>query len=205
MTMTTAACATAVALLAGTACFAVPAAAQGAPVWHHAKTSSAHSRKLFMSAVAEYDAGLRRGRENSTNNAYLRGFRDGTSSEAYSSRAYAVTPYADNPVALVSPYAGQPVAGYSPYGHDAVYAPVTSGYLSYDPRSVSYGDGFTSDQYASGYAPHGLMDVAVAPVITAAPSEAQAAHLSYCAARYRSFDPVSSTFLADDGNRYYCR
>ena len=194
MTMTTAACATAVALLAGTACFAVPAAAQGAPVWHHPKTSSANSRKLFMSAVAEYDAGLQRGRENSTNNAYLRGFRDGTSSEAYSSRAYAV-----------SPYAGQPVAGYSLYGRDAVYAPVTGGYSSYDPRSVSYGDGFTSDQYASGYAPHGLMDVAVAPVITAAPSEAQAAHLSYCAARYRSFDPVSSTFLADDGNRYYCR
>ena len=163
-----------------------------------------------MSAVAEYNAGLRRGRENSTNNAYLRGFRDGTSSEAYSSRGYAVNPYAGNPyagnpVALVSPYAGQPVAGYSPYGRDAVYAPVTGGYSSYDPRSVSYGDGFTSDQYDSGYAPRGLMDVAVAPVITAAPSEAQAAHLSYCAARYQSFDPVSNTFLASDGNRYYCR
>ena len=89
MTMTTAACATAVALHAGTACFAVPAAAQGAPVWRHPKPSSANSRKLFMSAVAEYEAGLRRDRENSTNNAYLRGFRDGTSSEAYSSRAYA--------------------------------------------------------------------------------------------------------------------
>ncbi len=60
-----------------------------------------------MSAVAEYDAGLRRGRANSTNNAYLRGFRDGTSSEAYSSRAYAVNPYAGNPLPLVSPYGGR--------------------------------------------------------------------------------------------------
>jgi hypothetical protein len=158
-----------------------------------------------MSAVAEYDAGLRRGRENSTNNAYLRGFRDGTSSEAYSSRAYAANPYAGNPVALVSPYAGQPVAGYSPYGRDAVYAPVTGGYSSYDLRSVSYGDGLASDRYDSGYAPRGLMDVAVAPVTPAASSEAQAANLNYCAARYQSFDPASNTFLANDGNRYYCQ
>lgn len=49
------------------------------------------------------------------------------------------------------------------------------------------------------------MDVAVAPVAMAAASEAQAAHLSYCAARYQSFDPASNTFLANDGNRYYCR
>ena len=159
-----------------------------------------------MSAVAEYDAGLRRGRERSTNNAYLRGFRDGTSSEAYSSRAYAVNCYAGNPVVLVSPDAGQPVAGYSPYGRDAVYAPAPGGYSSYDLRSASYGDALASDRYDSGYAPRGLMDVAVAPATMAASSEAQAAaHLSYCAARYQSFDPASNTFLANDGNRYYCQ
>jgi hypothetical protein len=203
MTMKTTACATAVALVAGAACFAVPAAAQGTSVPYHAKMPSAYSRTLFMSAVAEYDAGLRRGRATTANNAYLRGFRDGISSQAYSSPAYAVNPYAGNLVA-VSPYTGASVAGYSPYGRDSVYAPVTGGYSSYDLRSVSYG-GFATDRNDSGYAPRGLVDAAVAPVTIAASSEAQAAHLSYCAARYQSFDPASNTFLANDGNRYYCR
>jgi len=219
MTMTTTACVTAVALLAGTACFAVPAAAQGTPVRHHAKMSSAHSRALFMSAVAEYAAGLRRGRENSTNNAYLRGFRDGTSSEAYSPRAYVANPYTGNPVALVSPYATPAPAGYSLYDS---YTPVTAGYSSYDIRSVgygdangyrgrtvAYGDGFASARYDTGYAPgyvpRGLMDVAVAPVAMTSASDTRAAHMSYCAARYQSFDPASNTFLANDGNRYYCQ
>jgi BA14K-like protein len=205
MTMKSIACVTAIALLAGTACFTVPADAQGAPVPHHAKMSSAHSRTLFMSAVAEYDAGLRRGRASATNDAYLRGFRDGTSSEAYSSRAYAMNRYAANPAAIVSPNTGASVARYSPYERDAVYAPVTGGYSSYNQRSISYNDGFATDRYDSGYAPRGLMDVAVAPDTMAASSEAHAAHLSYCAARYRSFDPASDTFLANDGNRYYCR
>ena len=158
-----------------------------------------------MTAVAEYDAGLRRGRANTANNAYLRGFRDDIGSQAYGSRAYAVNPYASNLVAVVSPYAGGSVAGYSPYGRDAVYAPVTAGYSSYDLRSVSYGDGFATDRNNSGYAPRGPKDRAVAPVTIAASSEARAAHLSYCIARYQSFDPASNTFLANDGNRYYCR
>jgi len=42
-------------------------------------------------------------------------------------------------------------------------------------------------------------------VVTAQPLAAQNARLSYCAARYQSFDPASGTFLADDGNRYFCR
>lgn len=29
--------------------------------------------------------------------------------------------------------------------------------------------------------------------------------VSYCASRYRSFDPASGTFLANDGNRYVCQ
>lgn len=202
MTTKTAACAMAVALLAGTAAFTVPAAAQSAPL------HSSHAKRLFMSAVAEYDAGLQRGRTNSANNAYLRGFRDGTSSAAYSSRGYVVNPYAGNPLPVANPYAGYavpPVAGYSPYGRGAVYAPVSAGYSTSDVRSVAYGDGFASDRYDAGYAPRGLMDVAVAPVAMASSSEARAAHFSYCAARYQTFDPASDTFLANDGNRYYCR
>jgi hypothetical protein len=239
MTVKTTTCAMAVALLAGTACFAVPTAAQSAPL-----PSSHHSKRLFMSAVADYDAGLRRGSADSTRSAYLRGFRDGTSSEAYSSRGYLVDSYTGYPgtsaPAQVYPaqvysapvYSAQvystpvystPVyssPAYSTYSRDAVYAPATSGYYdSYDARSVSYsdgygngysnagyGNGYVGGQYNPGYAPRGLMDVAVAPPLVTTPSlQARAAHLDYCAARYRSFDPASGTFLADDGYRYYCR
>jgi hypothetical protein len=206
MTTKTTACAIAVALLAGTACFAAPAAAQSAPA-RHAKGS-------VLSAVAIYDAGLRRGDANSSRSAYLRGFRDGTSSEAYSSRGYLVDSYAGYPV--VSAPAPAPV--YSSYGRDAVYAPGSGGYSSYDSyggRSVSYsdgyGNGYGNSQYSSGYAPRGLMDVAVTPLMTTptwvmTPSlDARSAHLNYCAARYQSFDPASGTFLANDGYRYYCQ
>jgi hypothetical protein len=173
-----------------------------------------------MSAVAVYDAGLRRGTASSTRSAYLRGFRDGTSSEAYSSRGYLVDSYAGYPATsapVTAPVYSSPVySSYSSYGRDAVYAPGTGGYSdSYDGRSVSYsdgyGNGYGNSQYNSGYAPRGLMDVAVAPVMTAPtwvttpPLAAQAARMNYCAARYQSFDPASGTFLADDGYRYYCR
>jgi hypothetical protein len=30
-------------------------------------------------------------------------------------------------------------------------------------------------------------------------------HATYCAQRYRSYDPASNTFLARDGNRYPCQ
>jgi hypothetical protein len=85
------------------------------------------------------------------------------------------------------------------------YAPVTAGYSSYELRSVSYRDGFATDRNDSGYARRGPEDGAVAPVTIAASSEAQAAHPSYCTAHYQSFDPASNTFLANDGNRRYCR
>jgi hypothetical protein len=49
------------------------------------------------------------------------------------------------------------------------------------------------------------MDVAVTPVAAAQPLEAHSALLSYCIARYHSFDPASGTFLGDDGYRHYCR
>jgi BA14K-like protein len=209
MTNKTTVCAMAVALLAGTAAFAVPAAAQGAPM------QSSHSKKLFLSAVAVYDAGLRRGTAKSSRSAYLRGFRDGTSSEAYSSRSYLVDSYTG-----YQPPAPAPAPVYSSYDRGAVYAPGYGGYSSYNGRSAAYGDGngyrsvaygdgysYRSDRYDAGYVPSGLMDVAVVPVAAmAAPaSEVRTAHWSYCAARYQTFDPASDTFLAADGNRYFCR
>jgi len=194
------ACATAVALLAGTAVFAVPAAAQRAPMpSSHARISSNHANETqFMRAVALYDAGLRRGSANSSRSAYLRGFKDGTSTEAYTSRQSVVDP--------APAYSVAPAPGYSLYDRDAAYAPATDGYPSYG-RSVAYRDanGYGSDRYDASYAPRGLMDVVVAPATSVLASEARVAHWNYCTARYQSFDPASDTFLAVDGNRYFCR
>ena len=199
MTFKTAACAMAVALLAGTASFVVPAVAQNAPMpSSHAKKILV-TKKLFMSAVAEYDAGLRRGRAASDRHAYLRGFRDGTSSEAYSSRAYVVNP---------APSYAVPAPQYSSYGRDADYAPGIGRYSSYDGRSVSYGgtDSYVSDRYDNGSAPvAGLMDVVTVPLTTTPYLVTRAAQVDYCVARYQSYDPASGTFLGNDGYRHYCR
>jgi hypothetical protein len=188
MTMKTAACAMAVTLLASGAAFTVPAAAQYAPGPHH-------TQKQFLKAVAVYDAGLRRGTANASRNAYLRGFRDGTTTEAYSSRVSVVSPVA--PV----------LSGYSTYDRNAAYYPANNGYASYDGRYADYANtnGQLYDRYDAGYAPRGLMDVVVAPVAPAPAFAARAAMMNYCTARYQSFDPASGTFLADDGNRYLCR
>ena len=200
MTMKTAACATAIALFAGTASFIVPATAQNAHVPpRHAKITPSNSQKQFLNAVAVYDAGIRRGTANSSRSAYLRGFRDGTTSEAYSSSVSVVTSAPAEPV-----LSG---VGYSTYGRNAAYDPRNNGYPSYDGRYAGYNNsnGVLYDRYDGGYAPQGLMDVVVAPVAPAPALEAQAAMMNYCTARYRSFDPASGTFLSDDGNRYSCR
>ena len=198
MTMKTAACAMAVALLAGTASFAVPAAAQYAPLpQRHAKIAPSHSQKQLLNAVVVYEAGIRRGAANSSRNAYLRGFRDGTTTEAYTPR-----------VAVVNSAPAEPtlsVAGYSSYDRNAAYYPRNNGYSSYEGRSATYDNGTLYDRYDAGYAPRGLMDVVVAPAASAPAMEARAAMMSYCTARYQSFDPASGTYLADDGNRYFCR
>jgi BA14K-like protein len=206
MVMKTPARKIAVALLVGVASFAAPAAAHNAPTPpRHAKMPSSYDKKLFMSGVAEYNAGLRRGRSYSTNSAYLRGFRDGTSTVAYSSRAYVVDSYGGNPVASDPADASYlrdagydtGTGGYSPY----------SGYSPYNGHSGSYDaiNGYAFDRYNAGSAPRGLINVAVAPFSATPSLEARSAHWSYCAARYQSFDPGSNTFLANDGNRYYCR
>jgi hypothetical protein len=191
MTMKPTACVMAVTLLASATAFAVPAAAQHAPV------PPRHAQKDFLKAVAVYDAGLRRGTANASRNAYLRGFRDGTTTEAYSSRVSVVNP-------------AEPVlsgAGYSTYDRNAAYYPRNNGYSFYEDRSAAYDNpnGPLYDRYDAGYAPRGLMDVVVAPIAPAPALEARAAMMNYCTARYQSFDPASGTFLSDDGNRYLCR
>ncbi len=198
MTIKTVACTMTVTFLAGTASFAVPAVAQGTPTPpRHVKTSSIQSKKLFLSAGAVYDAGLRRGAANSSRTAYLRGFRDGASSEAYSSRGYVVDSSAG--------YSSAPVSGY--YDRGVNYAPRSSEYSSYDGRSIPYSDagGYVDGRYGGGStAVTGLMDVVSAPM-AATPYAARTAQWNYCTARYQSFDPATGTFLAGDGYRYYCR
>jgi len=209
MTIKTTVCAMAVALLSGTAFFPAPASAQGAP-WPSSmpKCRRATLKKLFLSAVAVYDAGFAAAPRSPLAMPISAAFRDGTSTEAYSSRGYLVDSYTGYPPA--------PAPAYSSYDRGAVYAPGYGGNSSYDGRSVSYdgrsvaygdGYGYRSDRYDAGYVPSGLMDVAVVPVaaVAAPASEVRSAHWSYCAARYQTFDPASDTFLASDGNRYFCR
>ena len=197
MTMKTAAGAMAVALLAGTASFAAPAAAQYAPTPQRHADCAESFQKQLLNAVVVYEAGIRRGAANSSRNAYLRGFRDGTTTEAYTPRVSVVNSAPAEP-ALSS-------AGYSTYDRNAAYYPRNNGYSSYDGRSAAYENGALYDRYDAGYAPRGLMDVVVAPAATAPAMEARAAMMSYCTARYQSYDPASGTYLADDGNRYFCR
>ncbi len=200
----TTACATVIALLAGTAFFIAPAAAQNAQMpQHHARISSSHissshARQMFMSAVAEYDAGLRQGAANSSDSAYLRGFRDGTSSEVYSAQGYVVNSQSGTLIPDVS--------GYSSYDRNAAYYARPSGY-SYDGgyASYDYGNTYLTGRYDSSPAPQRLMDVAVAPAVTVQAPDAQIALWRYCTARYSSFDPASGTFLAYDGSRQFCR
>ncbi len=212
MKMKTVACAMAVALLAGTSSFAVPATAQNAPM------APSHARKLFMSAGGAYNAGLRRGRADSFGTAYLRGFRDGRSRVADGGRAYIVNPYAGYSARSYDREAEYGTAGYWPFEGDPGYW--TSRY-SYDSNAAyrtadySYDDGHypyydearrqAYGRYDGGYAPSGLLNVAAAPLVTAQYSIRPATFWSYCAARYRSFDQASGTFLAYDGNRYACQ
>jgi hypothetical protein len=213
MKMKTKVCAVAIALLAGTACFAVQADARNlATPASQLRARANQSKNLYMSASAVYDAGVRRGSARSSSDAYLRGFRDGTGTAAYTSRQYIVNSapvYSGTPV-----YSAAPAYGYS-YSRDTAYTPALAGY-SYSGRTIALGDssgynngyydnGYGYSQYNAGYVSRGLTDVAITPVVMAQPLEAQSARLNYCAARYQSFDSASGTFLADDGYRHYCR
>jgi len=225
MTMKTTVCATAVALLAGTACFPVQAEARDltTPPSQFKVWTSHGNKNLYMSAAAIYDAGVRRGDAQASRSAYLRGFRDGTGTTAYTTRQYVVNSapvysgarvYSGAPVYSTAPvYSAAPAYGYSPYGRSAAYTPAVAGYsdnggtVALDD-SYDNGDGYSQYNgggYNAGYAPRRLMDMAVTPVVMAQPLEAQNARLSYCIARYQSFDPASGTFLGDDGYRHYCR
>ena len=79
-----------------------------------------------------------------------------------------------------------------------------------------YGDGYYRRRNRGGAAAAGIAGLAARALICGAiaSSQAQAQPLpqtadpdfiAYCSRRYRSFDPVSGTFLANDGQRYPCQ
>jgi hypothetical protein len=215
MKIKTRVCATAVALLIGTACFAAQAEGRGpaTPVNQLRVWTSHSNKKPYMNAAAVYDAGVQRGRARSSRDAYLRGFRDGTSTAAYTSRQSITNSVPVYSGAAV--YSAAPAYGYSSYSRYTAYTPAVAGstvalgnsYGDNDGHAYNndYGDGYGYSHYNASYVPRGVKDVAVTPVVTARPLEAQIARLSYCTAGYQSFDPASGTFLADDGYRHYCR
>lgn len=92
----------------------------------------------------------------------------------------AIAPWAVTPLFL----GGVATGGARPYD-EAYY-----GWPSY---YYGYGPGY----YGPGYG--------TPPPIVYTPGYGDAAWLAYCSAKYRSFDPLSGTYLGHDSLRYYCR
>lgn len=75
------------------------------------------------------------------------------------------------------------------------------GYYDYAP-GYAYGPNYAyGPTYSYGYGNYGY---APAPYVAAGPAVAQNDDASYCASRYRSYDPASGTFLGFDGQRHPC-
>lgn len=156
---------------------------------------------------AGYKAGLRQNVSASAlRTAYNRGYRDAMNGVAYNARGYIGNSYARSAVAADS-------NGYSAYarydgdGRDAYASAATVGYSSSGRYYGGYGDSARSAPYArydGEFNPiGGFLNQVFAP-FNGAEQTAQNERLAYCSARYRSFDAASGTFLAYDGNRYYC-
>jgi hypothetical protein len=76
-----------------------------------------------------------------------------------------------------------------------------------------YGGYYNGGNVAGAAIAGGILGLATGAIIAGSAASAAAPPLgvvnpdwiAYCARKYRSFDPASGTFLAHDGNRYYCR
>jgi BA14K-like protein len=175
MTNKTAVCAIAASVLVAAASLSLPAFAQSGSAF------SGHTKKIISTSAA-YRAGLQHG--IALRSAYDRGYIDGTRMVASRSSVGTV-----NPSLPSSEYSTdyQNSSGY----HSAGYNPPTG-------RASPY-----EGLYASTQIPDG--DVAAGYDASQAIPQYSAEAYRYCVARYRSFDPAAGTFLAYDGNRYYCR
>jgi hypothetical protein len=175
MTNETAVCAIAASVLVVTASLSLPAFAQSG-------SASSGQTKKMISTSAAYRAGVRHG--IAVRSAYVRGYIEGTRMVVNRSSVYTVNPTI-------------PSSLYSTDYQDS------SGYRSADydqptGRASPYEGLYASTQIPDGYETAGHATTQAIPQYSA---EAY----RYCVARYRSFDPASGTFLAYDGNRYYCQ
>jgi hypothetical protein len=172
---------------------------------------------------AGYQAALRRNAPVAARAAYNRGYRDALNALRVNSSRYAAVA---TPRTIGTPgysayarYNGPMPAGYSSYARYNGNVVVPAGYSSYARYNgvvpaaydsyARYEPDYDSSAYVrsdTGYNPIGnFLNALFAPITWPAYAAQRDSNLlAYCAARYRSFDPVSGTYLATDGNRYYC-
>jgi hypothetical protein len=192
-------------LVTGAGFFAAPASAQDgrkhvAPGTRNSVVQSQTKAWRRTSDSRHYRAGLRAGLDRGVVRSrafYARGYDDG----AYRVSSVPGDQYAYGYVRPEGVYGARRYNGYgySPYaGYDGGYAPGHGGYGPY----AAYENGFTPVGALLG----GMAGLAVGGATASYRYEQHnsGAWLAYCSAKYRSFDPGSGTFLANDGNRYYC-
>ena len=190
-------------LVTSGAFISAPASAQDGRkhVSQGARSSVAQSQSRAQrqtSGNKQYRAGLRAGLDRGvvrSRASYARGYGDGAYRGSLAPRGQ----YAYSYVRPDGVYGPRRYDGYSTYaGYDGGYAPAYGGHGSY----AGYQSGFNPARGAvgrNGRVGHGRCNSALA-----VQQDNRGDWLAYCSAKYRSFDPGSGTFLANDGNRYYC-
>jgi hypothetical protein len=121
---------------------------------------------------------------------------------------------------VATPVVAQEMGG-GTWGPDPLYAD-GSGYVydqGYGYQGYSYDQGYYDDYRRNDFWPGrvagdivggaiGTADaIATAPfrALNGNPSYAMGANASYCAQRFRSYDPTSGTFMGYDGRRHLCQ
>lgn len=196
----------ALAFLASAASIVAPASAQ-----EGRKSASQNTRNsigLSQARIAirrsdsqQYRAGLRAGLDPSGRRArasYERGYGDASYRQAYY-----------GPRLYNGGYAQRVYRGYAYADYDG-YGPRYPGYGPYAQYNGDYDRSGSYGPYSIGLNPiaalvGGLagLPFAGAPVPLRA-EQRNPEWLAYCFSKYRSFDERTGTFLANDGNRYYC-
>jgi hypothetical protein len=190
-------------LVTGGGFFAAPASAQDGRkhVSQSTRSSVAQSQTKAWRQTSDSRqsrAGLRAGLDRGvvrSRASYARGYGDG----AYRVSSVPRGQYAYSYVRPEGVYGARRYDGYSPSaGYDGGYAPGYGGYGSY----AGYEVGFNPVGELLGGMAGLAVGGATAPYRYEQDNRGE--WLAYCSAKYRSFDPGSGTFLANDGNRYYC-
>jgi len=232
MTMKHAACVIAVSLVAGPAWLPAPASARDVRIsTTHGQANKMLRAAAIRGFNAGYAAGLRRNISAAAlRSAYNRGYSEAMNRLAYNpSRAATVYArpigYGSNGLDSYARYDG-PIPNstrsssyprYSGNYRDAyaagyagdVNAGRSATYVRYSGNYYGDANGYMQARYDTGFNPIGdLLNVVFAPFVAASHAASHAAtqndRWAYCSQRYRSFEPATGTFLAYDGNRYYC-